>query len=120
MPRFTLSLHHSESPHFDMFMEKTKGTGLNTWSFPQDQLPMLAEGQSIRVTIKDDHREKYLDFEGDLDDNRGTITIRDQGEWKQINPDTIMVRGKLIKGTLAVARESDHTLMVVLTPIDEV
>lgn len=77
MPRYTIARHAGapDGEHFDFFLEH--GRALKTWrigstSFSSPQQAVAAE----------DHRPKYLDYEGDLTEGRGRVEIWDTGEYQ--------------------------------------
>jgi hypothetical protein len=74
MPRFALSVHDSpRGLHYDFFLEA--GETLRTWA-----LPCLPEpGQEIPCDALADHRGMYLDYEGPISGDRGTVARWDQG-----------------------------------------
>jgi hypothetical protein len=63
-------LQHSDvsEPHFDLMLETLPGSTLATWrseSWPIEQRTLL---KRLR-----DHRRLYLDYEGQLSEQRGTV-----------------------------------------------
>jgi hypothetical protein len=74
MPCFVL-LHH-ESPrgaHFDLMIEA--GDVLKTWALPRLPWP----GEEMPCEELADHRLAYLDYEGPISNDRGTVTRCDRG-----------------------------------------
>jgi hypothetical protein len=63
-------LHHSnvEEPHFDLMFETLPGSMLATWR--SEQWPIEQRIPLLRLR---DHRRLYLDYEGDIPDQRGTV-----------------------------------------------
>lgn len=63
-------LRHADidEPHFDLMFETLPRSMLATWRSPQ--WPIEAP---VTVTRLRDHRRLYLDYEGDLSGNRGTV-----------------------------------------------
>jgi hypothetical protein len=56
-------------PHFDLMFEKSPGSMLMCWRashWPIDQ--------STSITRLPDHRREYLDYEGPISGDRGTVT----------------------------------------------
>jgi len=76
MPRFTISQHagSAEGEHFDLFLavEST----LKTWRLQRTIFD--APQPATRI---DDHRLQYLDYEGPVTKNRGTVKVWDTGEY---------------------------------------
>jgi hypothetical protein len=74
MRRFALLIHDSpRGLHYDFFLED--GDSLKTWALPRLPEP----GLEICCNSLADHRPFYLDYEGPVSGNRGTVTRWDQG-----------------------------------------
>ena len=76
MPRFALLLHDSPRGwHCDFFLEV--GDVLKTWA-----LPALPEpGVEMECDALADHRLLYLDYEGPISGDRGSVTRWDSGTY---------------------------------------
>ena len=80
MPRFAV-LHHLTPPasprdtHWDLMLEQDGK--LETWAFPEPLAPDTA--QTIQRLA--DHRIRYLDYEGPVSGNRGTVKRWDWGPY---------------------------------------
>lgn len=63
-------LHHEgiEAPHFDILIEFAPGSALMTWRC--DTWPITSAAPVIRLP---NHRRDYLEYEGLLSGNRGTV-----------------------------------------------
>ena len=63
-------LRHSDvpEPHFDLMFETLPGSMLATWR--SERWPIEAATPLTRLR---DHRRLYLDYEGDLTDQRGSV-----------------------------------------------
>ncbi len=86
MPRFALLAHDFPTPHWDLMLE-SEGA-LCTW-----QLPSIPEaGKPIPAEAIGDHRLKYLDYEGPVSGNRGSVQRVDGGEleWHICKPDHVV------------------------------
>jgi hypothetical protein len=99
MHRFVI-LHH-QSPtdeHWDVMLETD--AALTTWSVP----PLLSIGSSFAcpATRLPDHRKHYLDYEGEITGNRGTVARIDTGTYEQLSPEMYVLHGANFSGTLAV------------------
>jgi hypothetical protein len=104
MPRFVL-LRHECPPefgkwsHLDLMLED--GGVLLTWSLLE--LP-AAGGLAAFATRLDDHRFAYLEYEGPLSDERGSVSRVDVGEFQWVErTDQRMVvsfAGRILRGTL--------------------
>jgi hypothetical protein len=76
MPRFVVLRHESpHGVHFDFMLEA--GDVLKTWALPQPPQP----GVEMECMALADHRLAYLDYEGPLSGDRGTVTRWDYGEY---------------------------------------
>jgi hypothetical protein len=63
-------LHHSgiDDPHLDLMIETTPGSDLATWRIPH--WPPRADDQFTPLPI---HRRHYLEYEGPISGNRGSV-----------------------------------------------
>lgn len=63
-------LRHSDvsEPHFDLMFETLPGSMLATWRSPEWPIET-----ATRVTRLRDHRRLYLEYEGTLTDQRGSV-----------------------------------------------
>jgi hypothetical protein len=119
MPRFVI-LHHempADNPrgsHWDLMFER--GAALRTWavaSEPATDPPIEAEQLA-------DHRLAYLEYEGLVSGDRGTVTQWDTGEYR-LESDTEVewvaaVSGRRLKGRMTITRlESPHSWRVSFT-----
>src|SRR5262245_6015254 len=112
MPRFVLLDHDHPTPHLDLMLE-AEGT-LLTWRLgaPPDHV-QLAEPIGH-------HRLHYLDYEGPVSGNRGSVTRRDRGnmEWLEQGDDRIVVQldGLSCRGRLELTRRDGATWAVRFEP----
>lgn len=112
MPRFVI-LHHqtpsdAERPsHWDLMLETERG--LRTWAL---ESPPSAE-QVTTAEALPTHRRAYLDYEGPISGNRGTVTRWDSGcfEWRRCAEGEVMVRvqGDRVSGLLRLTRKSGNS-----------
>ena len=99
MHRFVI-LHHQlpADEHWDVMLE-TDST-LITWSIQPQSLtgsPFVCP-----ATRLPDHRKHYLDYEGEITGNRGTVSRIDTGTYQQLSPETFILRGTHFVGKLTV------------------
>ncbi len=117
MPRFVILRHelppgHDRGPHFDLMLEV--GGALRTWSLPE--LP--AVGEVIQADALPDHRLAYLDYEGPVSGNRGSVSRVEEGEYAVVTESggllTIQLAGKSLRGILELRQgeSSDATWVV--------
>jgi len=99
MDRFVI-LHH-QSPtdeHWDVMLETD--TALTTWSIPP-QCPMGASF-ACSATRLPDHRKHYLDYEGEVSGNRGTVARIDAGTYERLSPEVYILYGTNFSGKMTV------------------
>ena len=78
MPRFSLHRHDWPELHLDLFLEA--GSALQSWKLPADFSPSMPSP----ITPGAPHRSLYLDYEGPVSGDRGTVTRWDAGEFEWI------------------------------------
>jgi hypothetical protein len=89
MPRFVILKHDCDEPHWDFMLES--GAILRTWKLfiqPECDKEMMAIASF-------DHRLFYLDYEGPLTDNRGTVARFDSGSFEWLANETSHIAIKL-------------------------
>ncbi len=105
MPRFVLLEHDHPSRHWDFMLEA--GPVLRTWRlFAPPTIDQAVEAESIG-----DHRRAYLDYEGPVSGDRGTVKRWDSGkfEWIEDGEQVTVVRlmGIKLHGTFRLERTAD-------------
>jgi hypothetical protein len=80
MPRFVILRHDppdgTQRPvHWDFMLESSNR--LRTWALQEEPRP----GATIAAVLLTDHRTAYLDYEGPVSRNRGTVTRWDHGTY---------------------------------------
>ena len=76
MPRFVILRHdHPRGVHFDFMLEA--GGVLKTWALPEPPRP----GVEMECEALGDHRLAYLDYEGPISGDRGSVVRWDRGEY---------------------------------------
>jgi hypothetical protein len=98
MPRFVILEHDRPYLHWDLMLET--GTVLRTW-----RLEKPPHSQTIiAATAIGDHRVAYLDYEGPVSDNRGTLKRWDSGDFDgdALGPEMVLVHlnGSRLEGRL--------------------
>lgn len=76
MPRFVVLEHRWKGTHWDFMLES--GGVLRTWALqasPESDGPILAKPLA-------DHRLRYLDYEGPIDGDRGSVVAWDRGTYE--------------------------------------
>jgi hypothetical protein len=109
MPRFAI-LHHrmpsgsGRASHFDFLLQS--GDVLRSWALSGQP----SEGRAIEAQPLADHRLIYLDYEGPVSGNRGTVTRWDGGtfQWLSDTPQIVRVQiaGARLVGTVSLIPES--------------
>jgi hypothetical protein len=101
MPRYVILEHEtSDGTHFDFMLEM--GGVLKTWSLPQS--PSL--GKQMHAEVLPDHRLAYLDYEGPISGNRGSVTRWDRGTYeveRQSESESIVrITGEKLNGRVSL------------------
>jgi len=112
MPRYTIAYHDlgpKDPGHYDLFFEREGA--LKSWRVAKAEF-----SESQKATEAKDHALKYLDFEGKLSGDRGTVSVWDTGQYLEDawGPGSIQVAlsGKKLKTRLRLVRsktEGDPT-----------
>ncbi|MFT5324590.1 MAG: hypothetical protein ACI8P0_002454 [Planctomycetaceae bacterium] len=104
MPRFVLLEHDHPELHWDFMLER--GEALLAWRL--DRIPTAA--CEIAAVSLPDHRVAYLDYEGPVSSNRGSVQRVDRGdfEWLVSEADIVAVRlsGSRLEGTARLRKLS--------------
>jgi hypothetical protein len=103
MPRFVILQHdHPHGRHYDFMLEI--GDVLKTWSLA---VPPGIGGEQPAQLLPD-HRLAYLDYEGPVSGDRGTVAQWDAGTYRLIDQsdETMIVElhGKRISGQATMTR----------------
>lgn len=110
MPRYVI-LEHLPGPagprerHWDLMLEA--GELLRTWALAGTPSP----GATIDATALPDHRPMYLEYEGPVSGDRGTVTRFDRGEYQTLHESpltlSIKVKGALLHGRVNLYQAGD-------------
>ena len=99
MCRFVI-LHHETSldVHWDVMLESE--LDLATWSIA----PQCLSGASfVCAAVRlSPHRKHYLDYEGEISQNRGVVCRIDVGTYEQRSSEVFILYGTLFAGTLTI------------------
>lgn len=107
MPRFVILRHElppesARASHWDVMLEQ--GGALCTWAC--DALP--GPDVTVQATRLADHRADYLEYEGPVSGNRGTVTRWDDGEYevtcRSARHWIVQLAGRNLIGCLTLAR----------------
>ncbi len=77
-PRFVVLEHHTDPEHLDLMLERTDH--LWTWSCYKTELPTRI--RKLQFEQIQDHRKKYLHFEGTVSGNRGRVQQLEKGTYR--------------------------------------
>lgn len=74
--RYVILRHEGiADPHFDLMVETRPGSDLATWRLAAWPLHAQTPAQRLK-----DHRRAFLDYQGDLTGNRGSVHRIDHGD----------------------------------------
>lgn len=106
MPRYVILVHDKPTLHWDLMLES--GDVLKTWRLlVEPTFEELLRGPVAAEEI-DDHRPAYLDYEGPVSGDRGSVIRFDQGTFDaQRTTDNwqLHLRGKHLLGHYSLRRE---------------
>ena len=106
MPRFAILEHDWPSRHWDLLLED--GETLLAWRLLEEP----RAGMAVIAEKNADHRTVYLDYEGPVSGDRGSVTRWDAGTFECIErtSDALEVRmnGAKIIGRLRLIRVDDN------------
>jgi hypothetical protein len=109
MPRYVILHHEMPGPprggvHWDFMIEQ--GEVLRTWALAEEP---NSEAE-IEANALADHRIAYLDYEGPVSGNRGTVARWDQGQYETLvySPQELVVklRGERLQGVARLRTSS--------------
>lgn len=112
MPRYVILYHEmppdqSRASHYDLMLES--GKLLRTWAVAD--APNSA-GQ-LSAELLNDHRQEFLDFEGEITGGRGTVKRWDEGEYQtkqeSANSMAFTMNGSMLKGELKLRRDEGNS-----------
>src|ERR1051326_686453 len=102
MPRFVILEHDHPHRHWDFMLES--GEVLRTWRL--ENVPEV--DHVIRAEPLGDHRLAYLDYEGPVSGNRGTVKRWDFGSFTwtmdQAVEIAVELNGARVKGTMTLQK----------------
>ena len=78
MPRFALLEHHWDGVHWDLLLEA--GDALRTWAIDAP----IAPDVDLPARALADHRRIYLDYEGPIAGDRGSVRRIDRGDYRPL------------------------------------
>ena len=99
MPRFVVLAHDWPEPHLDLFLDA--GGSLRAWKLPANFSPYTA----ATILPNTSHRRFYLDFEGELTGERGSVLRWDHGEYQWIEESAELIRANFAGQRLSGVHE---------------
>jgi DNA polymerase Ligase (LigD) len=108
MPRFVILRHemplgHDRGTHFDLMLE-AEGV-LRTWELSEFPCP----DKVIQADALPDHRLAYLEYEGQVSGNRGSVRRVEEGEYEVLAESAgallVQLAGKLLHGRLELRQD---------------
>jgi hypothetical protein len=113
MPRFVILTHDWPVPHWDLLLEQ--GEVLRAWRLMAEPVP----DQEIPLEAIPDHRKLYLDYEGPVSGERGSVARWDWGAYDLLEDDpdelTLRLEGRRIHGTVRLSRKDSSSWVWFLT-----
>ena len=104
--RFVVLEHRWNGVHWDFMLEA--GPRLRTWALAHFPAPEI----DIAATSLPDHRAVYLDYEGPVSQNRGSVRRVDRGTFEAIRWDddhvVVRVSGDQVIGEVELVRLGDR------------
>jgi hypothetical protein len=111
VPRFVILAHDWPAPHWDFLLEA--GEVLRAWRL----LGEPAAGEEVPAEPNFDHRLQYLDFEGPVPGDRGSVARWDAGafEWVADEGSRVVVdlRGRRLVGLAELRRAGDRWVFTI-------
>lgn len=106
--KFSILLHKCHIDHYDFMLEQKNN--LATWKISVENLTDLLDGKIIKSNRIQDHRKKYLNYEGLVSNNKGEVSIFDSGEFKEQlwneNEIIVSIPGNIISGEIFIKKTS--------------
>ncbi|MDR1477927.1 MAG: hypothetical protein LBJ00_03200 [Planctomycetaceae bacterium] len=122
MNRFVVLLHRSDGgvfceEHWDIMLEVyVDGCGqLDTWSIPPQICLLEIKNANLNKLNSFScpakklpyHRLAYLDYEGEISNNRGNVQKIDNGTYQKISNNKFKLSGNLLDGELTITDTPD-------------
>jgi hypothetical protein len=109
MPRFVILEHDHPELHWDLMLES--GAALRTWRLAA---PPQVPDERIAATALADHRLHYLDYEGPVSGNRGTVKRWDAGHYENAVPIRaselrLRLLGERVRGKVRLTQLADDS-----------
>lgn len=107
--RYVILYHKGHgSEHWDLMLDA--GRALATWQLAAQ--PVRGAGEPIPAKPIGDHRKRYLDYEGPIGGDRGSVTRYDRGTYRSVHrtPDCwrLELAGTVLNGLFELVQPDDH------------
>jgi hypothetical protein len=111
MPRFVILDHDHPPRHWDFMLQR--GDVLRTWRLAAPPAP----GQTVPAEAIGDHRLAYLDYEGPVGGERGTVMAWDRGTYVdegEASAERVVVRlsGTRYSGRVVLAQTANGWMVM--------
>jgi len=97
---------HPRGLHFDFMLET--GDVLRTWALAEEP----TDGLAIDAEALPDHRRAYLEYEGPVSGDRGTVICWDRGEYELVAESEgeliAALHGKKLQGTATLSHAGNE------------
>lgn len=114
VPRFVILQHDHPTLHWDLMLET--GGVLRTWRLAGPPSP----GSAVAAEPLGDHRILYLDYEGPVSGNRGTVRRWDAGTYSGLTQQAEVTEfelvGGIVLGHCEISRHDGGRWQCVLAP----
>jgi hypothetical protein len=107
--RFVILEHDHPVRHWDLMLEA--GSVLRTWRLAE--IPAL--GKEIDATALGDHRVMYLDYEGPVSGDRGSVKRWDGGTYAEEEAGVLLLQGAKVRGRARLRQVQGTTWRFVWT-----
>ncbi len=111
--KFVIHRHVTTPEHFDLMLEAEEV--LLTWQLSVEAMEGLVRGRRVEARQIQDHRKKYLSYEGPISCDRGSISIFDSGEYRRLkekgNTTEYFFSGKELQGRILFTENEKETLL---------
>ncbi len=106
MPRYVILEHDHPFLHWDLMLET--GDVLRTWRLLEQPVP----GKTIAAEALGEHRRLYLDYEGPVSGDRGTVKRWDAGDFNAVSEENgrfvVNLSGRRVQGTAILELDDDQ------------
>jgi hypothetical protein len=116
MPRYVILEHDHPTRHWDFLLEA--GSVLRAWRLADPPNP----GTAVAAEPSFDHRLIYLEYEGPISGDRGSVTRWDAGTYSGSLEETglkVTVNGSRLRGAMRISADSAGGWWLLFEPTAE-